>query len=201
MIGSAPSYPPFGTDMYLHFEMLDIHKEYLVCVKMINLHVSLNEALTSGLFGRLGEERIVLVSTTDEEALQKYYKLWAAEPKEYCEPERSFKEDLRTGLLQQKVDRWLYELRVYWLRFKCVQAIRNDVATQEDLASIWFDTIGPEDGKLGAYAEGPGANWSGLFDEDHPFAKTVFENMPRFSPVIMFRLCEMNCYSWTSIAA
>jgi hypothetical protein len=174
--------------------MLESRKQYLVTVEMVSLHVTVEAAVANGLFGVLGEERIVLISATDQEAIRKYQELWAAGPVEDREPNGFFKDALDSGVLSRKLEQWRYELEVYWLRFKCDQAIKNGTARDEDLDPIWYQTPGSEDFEDEQFIEDPGANWTGLFDVNHSFAKKVLGDMPRFSPVVMFRLCEMRCY-------
>jgi len=178
-------------------ELLSSRKDYLMTLKIVCLHISIEAALTSELFGRLGEERVVLVPTADVERISKYRKLWEAGP-----DDREAGEFFDTmPLLQGNVVKWQYELVVYWLRFKCAQAVKDGLASKDDLDAIWLDTqysyedddYDSDEGKP-RYSKGPGANWTGYFDEHHPFVKDVLEQMPNFEPVIMFRLCELKCY-------
>jgi hypothetical protein len=73
--GDLPPHLPFQVGYYDRFEKLEARKDYLVAVEMVNLHVSLGDALASGLFGPLGEELVVLINATDEEAIRMYYEL------------------------------------------------------------------------------------------------------------------------------
>jgi hypothetical protein len=47
------------------FDMLSCHKNYFVTLKMLNLHICMEDVLGSGLFGRLGEERVVIMGASD----------------------------------------------------------------------------------------------------------------------------------------
>jgi len=194
-IRNSPSYPPFffvGETPIL--EKLESQSHYLVTLETINLHVDLKDAVTSGLFGLLGEERVVLVRTDDRNLMQRYYKLWTDGPPGDQEPEEFFESSVGSGFFYRKVEHWQYELKVYWLRYKCDEAIRNGTTLQNDLDSMWYEKPQGGDCEYRRYTEGPGSNWSGLFDEDHPFAKKVPRSMPKFSPVVIFRLCEMKCH-------
>lgn len=195
----VPHYPAFREDDIESFTWLDSRKDYNVVVEMISLHVSMTNVLASGLFGRLGEERIVIVDATDEEIIQRYHKLWISGPQEDREPERFFNEILEPQSFYSKLEKWKYELGVYWLRFKCQQAIMNGTYRKEYLDKIWYTTeistgFDKYPKAVPKFQKGPGANWNGLYDENHPFSKRVRNDMPRFSPVIMFRLCEEKCH-------
>ncbi len=175
--------------------MLDTRKDYFVAIEMVNIHATMELALENGAFGRLGEELIVLVRPDDQNRIRQFYELWAAESPGDLETKRYLEEALdstATGL-QRKIEKWKYELLVYWIRFKCDQAIRNGVASAEYLEEIWYKAEFPVH-IMQDYAEGPGADWKGLFHEEHPFVMKVIEEMPRFEPMIMFRLCEKKCY-------
>ncbi|KAH8799800.1 hypothetical protein F5884DRAFT_868907 [Xylogone sp. PMI_703] len=106
----------------------------------INLHVDINKALASGLFGRLGEERIVLVNATDKERIQRYHNLWASGPQKDREHRLFFDGTLKTGSLYKDLEKWKYELDVHWLRFKCLQADWNGLAEDWDLGKVWNTT-------------------------------------------------------------
>jgi len=200
--GGYPTYNHFlYTEYKPHFynpnlELLSFRKDLLITLQVVCLHVSVEAALNSGLFGRLGEERIVLVPTADSETISKYHRLWEAGPEDREAGE--FFDTMK--LLQGNVVKWQYELVVYWLRFKCEQALKDGFASNSDLNGIWLaDDHNDEedydsDNGMIRYSKGPGANWSGFFDEHHPFVKDVLEKMPNFEPVIMFRLCELECY-------
>jgi hypothetical protein len=176
-----------------NLDMLESRKEYLVTLKMINLHLRVEDTLASGLFGRLGEERIVLVPTDDEDTLRKYQKLWFSRSSADLEPGIFFEELWDSATLVDKARKWKHESELYWMRFKCEQAIRKGTAAQGDLDAIWFETARPINTKPETFEDGPASDSTDLFNKSHPFAKKVLDEMPQFSPVFMFRLCEMDC--------
>jgi len=51
-----------------------------------------------------------------------------------------------------------------------------------------------EIGELRPFAKMSGEKWHDLFYENHPFVQRTLKEMPQFSPVFMFRLCEMKCH-------
>jgi hypothetical protein len=201
-----PCYPDFDFERKgENFERIETLKTCSVIIQMVPLHVGRSAALESGLFGRLGEERIVLVSPADKCTLQNFHRLWLSGPPD-LEPEKFFKAAVEAQQFQKAVEHWQYESRAYWLKFKCDQAVRNGTLRQEEIvpggSSMWYSREEWDKPNIRpTYTAGPGANWQGLFDEEHPFVRKVIEEMPRFEPVVMFRLCEKNCYEdeWLGI--
>lgn len=59
---------------------LALRKDYLVTIETVKLHVSFEQVLESGLFGRLGEECIQLVDPFDKNQIQRYFELWQSGP-------------------------------------------------------------------------------------------------------------------------
>jgi hypothetical protein len=100
--------------------MLEARDSYTVTLKIITLHVKIDDALTSGLFGRLGEERVVLVDASNKVLIKRYYDLWNTGLKEDQdqEPREFFQEVLHHETFKTKVEHWKYELKVDWLAFK-----------------------------------------------------------------------------------
>ncbi|KAH8802439.1 hypothetical protein F5884DRAFT_836427 [Xylogone sp. PMI_703] len=195
-IGPTPCYPFFDYRRDLkNFELLEGGKNYLVVVKIVIIHTTIGHALENDLFGQLCEERVVLVDPTDEETIRRYHTLWITGQPQDREPAKFFEEAIELKTFCKRVERWKYELKVYWLRFKCFHAEATGILKSEDVEEIFYN-IRPVDwdGERAEYLEGPGANWENCFTENHPFLQTAFQDMPLFSPKVMFRLCEMNCY-------
>lgn len=178
------------------FDLLERRKDYLVTLKMVNLHVDMDQAAHSGLFGRLAEERVKLVDPADKETIQKYHQLWAAGPREDREPATFFELALSTESFQDRIEKWSDEVDAMWLRHKWVRAQDENFANIEDHEQIWLDPRRDESGEpVGVLAGPPGFHIPRYFpNKDHPWVRKVLEDMPRFSLMIMFRLCEEKCY-------
>ncbi|KAJ4425216.1 hypothetical protein N0V82_000025 [Gnomoniopsis sp. IMI 355080] len=58
----------------------------MVCLQTVCIHADKGPAVASGLFGRLGEEPIVLVDALDYERLSKFWALWDAHRAEHPDP-------------------------------------------------------------------------------------------------------------------
>lgn len=52
--------------------------EISVCVKVVCIHIDEGPAVHSGLFGTLGEERVLLVDALDHQRVDKFRTLWMA---------------------------------------------------------------------------------------------------------------------------
>jgi hypothetical protein len=176
-------------------------KNYLVAVKVVVLHLPLEMAVHSGLFGRLGEEAIKLVDMADTETIQKYQELWASSPRRDFEPEPFFN---RLDSLQKRVPAWVREVEELWLRYKWSEARKADWHGVEQPRDIWLGPGTKDDDELQK-------RLSRRFPEDltedldygddyyhpnreHPFVQKVLHEMPCFQPRVMFRHCHRNCH-------
>ncbi|RMJ28924.1 hypothetical protein PHISP_00263 [Aspergillus sp. HF37] len=74
-----PFDPPEDWDLKSNFRWnpnpLKQRRSYLAVVEVVVLHVTMEKALQSNLFGRLGEECIKLVDRWDLESIRDYYEL------------------------------------------------------------------------------------------------------------------------------
>jgi hypothetical protein len=75
---------------------------------MANLHDSVDQATSSGLFGRLVKEPIQLVDAFDDATTQRYHQLWSTGPPRDREPAaffgltlstENFKTEYRDGVM------------------------------------------------------------------------------------------------------
>jgi hypothetical protein len=172
------------------YDMLARRKDYLVTLMMVNLHVSIDQAAGSGLFGRLAEERVKLVDPADEETIQKYHQLWLLGPQQDQEPATFFELALSTKDFKDRVKKWRNDVDQQWLWHKWTQAKdeAENLANIKESEPIWLIPPGQED----EYED------EGLLPDypnmDHPWVKKMLEGVPQFFPMIMFRLCEEKCY-------
>lgn len=178
------------------FALLEGRKDYLVCLKMVSIHVPMDRAIDSGLFGRLGEEPIKVVDALDdEETIRKYQQLWtlASPAPEEDREAAAFFELVATRRLQDRVRRWSEELEKLWLWNKFFQARREQFPGIREPETIWlrppdddYDSDDPDP------SMGIGPRWTP--NRDHPWVKKMLEAMPHFRPMIMFRHCVLKCW-------
>lgn len=177
-----------------NFDPLEGASDYTVALEVINLHISFKQATSSGLFGRLGEERVQLIDADDLETIHKYYDLWISGPRRDRDPASFFELALSPEAFRQRLQIWHTAFRTKWLRHKW-KGVRDE-SLLEAASSIWLRHDVNQ-------IETPLEVWNGrtrfsdiqvLANEDHPWVKQMLSLLPKFSPVIMFRFCERECY-------
>lgn len=76
---------PIGSGFLFHHDkpdgresrdILEGMKKVMVCLKVVCIHVDAEPAIQSGLFGRLGEERVIMVDVHDDERVDQSRDLW-----------------------------------------------------------------------------------------------------------------------------
>lgn len=176
------------------FPLLEDRKDYLVCLKMVSIHVPMARALDSGLFGRLGEEPIQCVDAFDQDTIRKYQQLWTlAAPPEDREPAEFF-ELVTTNRLRERIQQWSEAVEKLWLWNKYFQAQDEEFPEIGDPDAIWLrppdDDEDDEDSD--PFSSGVGPRYTP--NKDHPWVKEILAEMPRFRPTIMFRHCVLKCW-------
>ena len=189
---------------------------YSVTLCVVSLHVGLDIALRAEggmLFGRLGEERVKLVGAEDEAALQAYHNLWIAGPGEDTAPASFFDmavQNHRTTWLSLLVH-WKRKLATKWMKHCLGKAEKNqELGYIQDPEKIWRglwnyqtgtarETSSPAVNSDFMRPQTPpgGVSYRALQcvpNEFHPLVARMLRDMPRFEPVVMFRLCEERCY-------
>ncbi|KAJ5097136.1 hypothetical protein N7456_007857 [Penicillium angulare] len=187
---------------------------YLVTLCVVSLHVDLNTAMQAEggmLFGRLGEERVKLVAARDEAALRAYCNLWAVGPATDKEPASFF--DLAVHRHHSewlsRVAHWQRRLSTMWVKHCSAKAERNqefgNIAHPE---GIWRELENTDGCFTGTANDNSGCSDfmrpqpppSGTFpgpmyvaNECHEWAAEILRDMPKFEPMVMFRLCEDKC--------
>ncbi len=116
-------------------DLIETRKDYFTTIKLVNIHATMDLALANGAFGRLGEEVVVLVSPDDQSRIRQSSELWA----EDLDAKLALEEALDTTAtgLRRQVEDWKYGLLVYWIWFKCDQAIRKGSRFEGNLDGGW----------------------------------------------------------------
>jgi hypothetical protein len=185
-----------------NYDLLDqfgSRQEYLVTIDIVNLHVSFGQASNSGLFGRMVEERVKLIGAADKKMIAKYYQLWSMGPQKDQQPHEFFERAFsQRKPYDDEIQYWREVLETRWVRNKWVRISNKDFLHLEDPGQLWLETRLDKNGVPIDVWEGL---WPGIDNQirpvvnpDHPWVKKVLEDMPKFSPVIMFRFCMENCY-------
>jgi hypothetical protein len=101
------------------FKLLETTKKtsYIVSLQIVNIHVTIDKATRSRLFGTLGEEHVIFVNPFDEQAFRKFRELWLQAPEPDPETEAFFDQVLLSTQFQDRVRKWSDELENLWLRY------------------------------------------------------------------------------------
>lgn len=182
-------------------DMLESMSKVLVCLETVILHADEEPAIQSGLFGRLGEERVVMVDTFDEKRVKEFRDFWRRHrntPNELTE--KFFEECIVSDPIQCR---------------RTVLKVMEDIKTKW-LLERWYDTTGPwvrQQDVMGitrwrqdfrivpglvreqVWTKAPVRNnrhssisfWTP--NQEHPWVKATYSSMPQFIPVVMFRFC------------
>jgi hypothetical protein len=88
------------------------------------------------------------------------------------------------------------ELR--WLQHKWERAKEKNSANIEKPEQVWQDTPTDENRRLVKLVSIlPPPVTLPSPNKHHPWVRKIMEDMPHFSPMIMFRLCDKKCYLGT----
>jgi hypothetical protein len=169
---------------------LDIfrHQSLFVCLRIVSIHAPLRPALDSGLFGLLGDARVVLVDATDAERKERYRAFWEAHaigPAADPHPARVFAESCQD-------DAWVREqigeYEVAWMMDQWHHGkAQGQIANAE---SVWSKMPTAPNNNSVDWAQ----NWRNYVpNRGHEWVKDALEAMPKLRPMIMFRLCTHNC--------
>lgn len=168
--------------------------EISVCLKVVCIHIDEGPAVQSGLFGTLGEERVVLVDALDHKHISKFCMVWQAhgscyDPlteaffKQYVNDDSAIIEE--DGIMTTVRDA-VTEMQVEWLlnRWHALQAETPGLVPE----NIWENDPAalPDDRYIPTRLK-----W--VPNRRHLWVEETYLQMPRFRPTIMFRLCIGRC--------
>jgi hypothetical protein len=180
-------------------------KEYLVCLEVVMIHVTMEGLVHSSLFGRLGEEYIQLVDPMDVITLQKFYRLtMLSKASEVPETNEFFKSAIDTKALQERAKTWSQRVTFCWIFHDWLEEEKRGFRGIPCPEEIW---LGPKtDDKGEPYDMLSRRSFEGrtiwefpvtdrfLPNEQHPWVSPRLAKMPTFRPRIMFRPCKERCW-------
>lgn len=166
-----------------------------VCMKVVCIHVEEGPAIESGVFGRLGEERVVLAEALDHEHIGRFRALWEAhglchDPltegffKKYTDDDSTIIDNDETRL--QTAREAVEEIQVEWLLSRWHEyGVKMPGLVREE---VWEKALAaePNDGYFFTRQR-----W--VPNPHHPWVKDTYVQTPGFRPTIMFRLCTHKC--------
>lgn len=156
-------------------------QSYMLCLsQLVSIHASHEDAVQSGLFGLLGEERVVLVDAGDDSRIRlfdDFNRVYGSS--QDCQTAHFFQKWRTSGADFPKHE--MQECQKDWLMSQSVFATPR--WEQTDLDAVW--TFIPRENPESRSTWTP--NW------DHDWVKSVLEDIPPFQPVYMMRLCTAKC--------
>lgn len=180
-------------------EVLSKWEEYMVVIEMVSIHVRLDVATLSGLFGVGGDERVKLVDPDDWGSMEEYGRLWrvygSAQDAEAAEFFGSIADRTR---FTARVEKWRQDLVKVWIWDQWMSCRwREDLPVER----VWRGRNRGNNSPGGSPSWDPGnrRRWEIDMDvtepnDEEPWVRMKKESMPRFQPKIMFRLCGRECY-------
>lgn len=161
-------------------------KLFMLCLEMVSIHSDAEPAIRSGLFGRLGEERVVMVDADNHARMHLF--------DEFNRMHGS-REDRQTSYFFQKwrssgtddVKWTMLKLERGWVGRRSWGVIPQ---WGIDYDALWSRTpVSVADGAP-VHTRLVGCR---LPNRDHEWVQSVLKAMPTFNPVYMIRLCTSKC--------
>lgn len=182
---------PDGSDM----AYLSRLKSFLVCVKIFGIHLTAAEAAESNLWGLTGEELVQVVDATDTSRIQKFV---ACSSFEDSEAQLDFNLMADEKRFHGEIATWKRELPTFWVLQHWILAYQDGFDGITAPQDIWTfnGTIENAQGMdmLHPLTIIPFDMNKFIENKRHPWVAHLLETMPDFRPVIMFRLCEIDCH-------
>ncbi|KAM3081116.1 hypothetical protein ACMFMG_005072 [Clarireedia jacksonii] len=182
-------------------QLRNINKRLRICLKTISIHAEAEVAVDSGLFGRLGEQRVVLVDAANQDHLCHFAAFW--------ERHGSKADRQTTHFFHNYVrdDSWareaVEELQLDWLvhrwenKDRDLSALNNSSGAAQNQhyqhhSDAWIRRPGDHNEDL----ERPWAMklkqlW--IPDIQNAWVRYELDSIPELQPTIMFRLCTQRC--------
>lgn len=188
--------------------LLERRPRWHVCTNLITIHVTDEAAaIRSGLWGLLGDERIVLVDAFDSVRVRQYQTFWQEHGIRKYESTAKFFEACVHGVPkiywhEHTPEEYVLDLETRWLLRPFVAPQGASSPTLELLSEqVWLtqprDFDGREDDPREVYYPNqprrPFARELWVPKRDHPWVQDALSRMPDFCPAVMFRLCTSDC--------
>lgn len=196
-----------GTVRQRIMRLLEQQTRWLICTDFVNIHVTDEAAaVRSGLWGLLGDERVVLVDACDSVRFRQYENFWQEYGVRKSTSTAAFFEACVHGVPKlhyfETPEEFLLDLETRWLLHPFV-APQGDSSSALELLNeeVWLtqprDFDGREDDpRRLTYGGLPGRPFARQLwspKRDHPWVQDVLSRMPDFRPTVMFRLCTSDC--------
>lgn len=177
--------------MVVHDQRAVRDRTLFVCLRMVSIHAPLQPAIESGLFGRLGEERVTLVDATDTEHKEQYRAFWEKHGRRPdLNPYRFFDKWSQQG-------EWAREeaegMQLLWL----ISRWYKEKGSVPNAAAVWKQKPSESDTddyrRMFGVMDGRDAEDDWTPDKEHPWVRDTSASLPQVQPTVMFRLCTHDC--------
>lgn len=189
-----------------YMDFLAKHPSCSICVAYVSIHATEQDAVRkSGLWGVLGDERIVLVDARDTKRLAEFHSFW----KSYATKEPSLTTDFFDEFIDgvpkvhyvETPEEFLQDLQIRWLHDHMSHPDKSAESFEEIQKHAWLMTPSDFDGKeddprQADYGNLPGRPFARQLwspNHDHPWVKKILGQIQDLQLTIMFRLCTHEC--------
>lgn len=189
-------------------DLLEGMKKVMVCLKVVCFHVDAEPAIESGLFGRLGEELVVMVDALDDQRVDQFRDLWekhGSSPDSLTGDFFKRYSPYRTHNGRPAVQDRLEKIRARWLRDRWHDITGwwvTELLWSGRTRQSWHESKVPGLVKEEVWDSAPPRprlrrdEWqaAGIPNRGHSWVRETYSRMPKFLPTIMFRLCTNKYY-------
>ena len=187
------------------FRVLD---NFMVCLQIVTLHMSPEEALRSIISGKTGDSLVHVVDIYDSVQIKKIYD--EVKPQD-ANTQFIFDRLLNTETLHREVDLWKEHVVLNWIcrNFMNYHADRSEQQYQHDVKiglprrELECFVKHPEDTSPDVvdydtwfrnyYNFNPPRFEEFMFDPNIPWVQWAYDDVPIFRPVLLFRVCVRDC--------
>jgi hypothetical protein len=184
-------------------QLRSISKRLRICLQIVSIHAEAEVAVDSGLFGRLGEQRVVLVDAANQDHLCHFAAFWERHGSKadrqtthffhkYVRDDSWVREAVEELQLTWLMRRWENKDRDLSARNNSSGAAQNQHYQHHSDAWIRRPQKYNEDPEHG-WAEKPGWKQQWIPDIQNAWVRYELDSIPELQPTIMFRLCTQRC--------
>lgn len=164
----------------------DNHIRLDVAMAAVSLHIPRESALSSGLFGLLGDAPVQLVDVGDEARLREFQILFSEHALEKEPAVQTLFEAFTSSRFKTAVETWRRQAEWLILAYIWDRAVYDKLdLLEKDSGSAWIPRL-------------PELKYLRMSDylpkENHPWVKQARQIMPKLRPRIMVRYCTNECY-------
>lgn len=180
----------YAGDIAGYLECIQQQKIVLgIAMAAISLHISVEAALESGLFGLLGDAPVQLVDFDDEARLRQFYTLFKANALDEEPAVQTLFELFLSSRFRTAVEKWTRQadwiiMANLWYYGRHSERYRDILGA--DPSSAWTPKL-EECFYFSMYEH--------LLNDDHSWVKQAREKAPKLRPQIMVRYCTRKCYT------